>query len=149
MDKKICKNCLIEKSISSFYKKTTTKDKLMSVCKICHKSKSKRIKPSKITDSNNSNHYKIHRTTKEDYLLMYDMLKLIGYDYNNGDIHQQFINKWNYVLDKNMKYKKRPLSSMNAYLPDGSLNMDNKKNLRNIEKQNDKKNPNNKSGFFL
>ena len=113
----------------------------MSFCKICHQSKRKRIVPIKKIDSNNSNHYKIHRTTKEDYLLMYDMLKLIGYDYNNGDIHQQFISKWNYLLDMKMTYKKRPASSMNSYLPDGSINMENKKNLRNLEVQNSKKNP--------
>jgi len=141
MDKKLCKKCFMEKSVSNYYKSQTSKDKLMSHCKICHHQKTKKIKPSKTTDNSSPNMYRLYRTTKEDYALMYDMLKLIGYDISNGDIHQQFINKANDKFEFNLKYKKRGTNNMNAYLPDGSLNTDNKKNMRNIEAQNNKKNP--------
>jgi hypothetical protein len=50
----------------------------------------------------------------------------MGYDVNK-DVHQQFLDKWNPQSNKKMKYGKRSLNSMNAYLPNGEKNPKNKR----------------------
>jgi hypothetical protein len=66
----------------------------------------------------------IQGVSKEDYHSMYEFLRGIGYDVDGGDVHQQFLDKWNpHVKGKKMKYKKRTSSKLqNTYLPNGERN---------------------------
>jgi hypothetical protein len=51
----------------------------------------------------------------------------MGYDVN-GDVHQQFLDKWNAgIKGKPMKYKKRNGNSANIYLPNGEKNTQHKR----------------------
>jgi hypothetical protein len=145
MDKKVCRQCQIEKSIKNFYKVPKSNDGYRASCKLCNNKITTKKPKTDLDDDTTDNFYKITRMTKDDYKLMYAMLKLMGYDINNGDIHQQFLDKWNKDRVRPMKYKKRRADSLNLYLPDGSLNVDNKKHMRNLEYSRNKKTPDNLS----
>ena len=140
METKICKICFKKKTIENYYKTKSNKDGRMGVCKICRSDK-KKIDYQRNKDiSIPTNLVRLHRVSKKHYQVMYDLLKLLKYDIKDGDIHQQFINKWN-DEDVNMKYKERPKNSQNAFLPDGSINPNDLKNANNRKYVASKKNP--------
>jgi hypothetical protein len=125
---KKCKACHKEKSLNDFVKNKYAKTSgYLNVCKLCRKLKLKidrTIKDS--TSTIKTFPYKL-KPTKEDYASMYELLKRVGYDVDSGDIHEQFINKWNDKLDEKMVKKERHKNSLNHYLPNGDKNPDAKK----------------------
>jgi hypothetical protein len=126
MENKVCKACLIEKSISSFHSCRQCRDGKLNICKIC-KNQGRRVdKSDKIhifnkTWRNKSNDYNLRWTTKEDYEKMWILLKLIGYDIT-GNIHKQFVDKINLKINKPIKYRKKNQETQPRYLPNGQIN---------------------------
>lgn len=124
MEKMKCNACQIEKNITSFYKCKDCKNGVIKICKSCKLKgiKSKRrddyIHPFNLNFRNDeSSQISLANTTKEDYEQMYLVLKNMGYNIN-GDIHQQFIDKFNLQTDEPMNYKPRK-GRPNFYIPDG------------------------------
>ena len=62
--------------------------------------------------------------TKQDYMDMWEILSLMGYDLENPekDIHQQFLDKFNVYEKYPMKYRKRKHGFESYILPNGELN---------------------------
>jgi ribosomal protein L35 len=125
---KECKICKVIRPFKDYYSCLQCSDGKLGVCKICKKAgKTIRgesgaqhkfnIKWSKRDD----NFMRMSMVSKEDYRLMYEFLEGNGYDITK-DIHQQFLDKWNVVLKKPMKYKKRGSNSINSYLGNGQPN---------------------------
>lgn len=141
METKTCKACFIEKPLTDYYKSKTCKDGRFGVCKVCRNTKKKVIYDSQKLPEIDTKMFHLHRCTKKDYEGMYAMLKLLGYDSDNGDIHQQFIDKWSEETGRNIKYKERKPYNQNAYLPDGTINPLDKKNVNNRKYLDRKKNP--------
>lgn len=130
-EKKICKSCDIEKLITDFHLNPKMKSGRANVCKKCV-SLGKRItdpnKPSLQAqlkwDRLKEDKSRMSFVTVEDYLLMYEFIRLCGYD-TDKDVHQQFLDKWNpHVNGKPMKYKKRYGTGKNMFLPNGERNPD-------------------------
>ena len=141
METKTCKACFIEKPLTDYYKSKTCKDGRFGVCKVCRNAKKKVQYHREIEVVLDRNMFRLYRCTKKDYEGMYDLLKLIGYDFNDGDIHQQFIDKWSDETGRKIKYKERKPYNQNAYLPDGTLNPLDRKNANNRKYLDRKKNP--------
>jgi hypothetical protein len=124
---KKCKICNKNKSLNDFVKNKMMKSGYLNTCKLCRKLKLKIDR----TIKNSTSRTKIfpYRIVciKEDYASMYELLKRVGYDVDSGDIHEQFINKWNDKLDEKMVKKERDIKSFNHYLPNGDKNPDAKK----------------------
>ena len=129
MEKFECNACGIEKQKSSFYRCKNCKDEILRICKTCKLQgrHSQRVKE-KLHPFNQefrkseAKHYTLAGCTQEDYLQMYDIMKLMGYDVEKGDIAHQFLDRHNPNLKKPMKYKKREYNTENHFLPDGSVN---------------------------
>ena len=130
---KECKICKVIRPFKDYYSCLQCSDGKLGVCKICKKAgKTLRelnpkehkfnVKWSKRDDI----FMRMSMVTKEDYLLMYEFLKVCGYD-TTKDIAQQFIDKWNVGLKKPMKCKKRHSNSINSYLGNGEKNPEYKK----------------------
>ena len=137
-NRKICKACDIEKPVTDYHKNPKMKTGRANVCKKCV-ALGKRIRKENVSsieaqlkwDRIKEEKTRLSFVSKEDYLLMYEFLRGIGYD-TDGDIHQQFLDKWNpHVKGKLMKKKKRRSTSLNAYLPNGEFNPDRKTNKKN------------------
>jgi hypothetical protein len=129
METKICNACQIEKTIDSFYRCKGCHQGRATICKICKMQgkKSQKVKETlhpfnQEFRRSEKQHYTLAGCTLEDYLQMYDIMRLIGYDVEKGDIPQQFLDRHNPNLKKPMKYKKRDYKTENHYLPDGSIN---------------------------
>jgi hypothetical protein len=145
MENKICKACLKDKPIKEFYKTTAILDGYMNTCKKCKKEGRKIYReyptPSKFNieyAKSEESYGRLSPASPDDYRLLYDFLSSMGYDVN-GDVHQQFLDKWNpKVKGKQMKYKKRSLNSQNVYLPNGEKNLQHKR-YRSLDKE--EKNP--------
>jgi len=126
MEKKICKACLIEKSIDSFYRCKNCVNGRAGTCKIC-KQKGNKIVRDKIHPfnlmwrKNNTDFFSMNRVTKEDYVLMWQLLEKLGYD-TSKDVHQQFMDKVNSNQDKPLKIKKRAMGKQARWLANGELN---------------------------
>ena len=123
MEYKQCKACLKVKETTEFHKNNQYKDKFHPYCRICVSQGFKKhptLKKQSEKDFNKQNrlgdkgHYRIAagRYVKEDYRLMYELLKIIGYDIN-GDIHEQFLTRHNRNLKIPMKYKNRHYTNEN------------------------------------
>lgn len=124
-----CNACGIEKQRTSFYRCQKCKDGIMKICKVCkmqgRPSQKLKEKPHPFNQEfrrSEKHHYTLAGCTKEDYLQMYDLMRLMGYDFEKGDTHQQFLDRHNPKLKKPMKYKKRDYNTENHFLPDGSVN---------------------------
>jgi hypothetical protein len=125
---KICKACLIERPLTQFHKCKACKKQTVNVCKVC-KSKGRTVpkdeykKPKfnqkwSLTDDKLM---RLHGASKEDYLLMYEIIRTLGYN-PDGDVNQQFLDKWNKGLKKPMKRKIRDYKNQNYYLSNGEKN---------------------------
>ena len=137
-NRKICKACDIEKPVTDYHKNPKMRTGRANVCKKCV-ALGKRIRKENVSsieaqlkwDRIKEEKTRLSFVSKEDYLLMYEFLRGIGYD-TDGDIHQQFLDKWNpHVKGKLMKKKKRRSTSLNAYLPNGEVNPNKKTNKKN------------------
>ena len=119
---KICRACGLEKSVKSFPKANQSTG-YASRCKVC-KLKGNlipkvKIKTKKsIAEQRFEDIVRLDAPNAEDYKLMYDFLKSIGYDVTK-DVHKQFCKKYKLV------YKKRANQNLNSYLYDGSFNKEN------------------------
>lgn len=131
---RICKACDVEKPLNKFHSCKNCSQGTVGVCKVCKSKGLKVPKDYKVPKFNQNwsltddKLMHIHGVSKEDYLSMYEFLRGIGYDVEQ-DVHQQFLDKWNPVSKKRMKYKKRnELKSLNTYLPNGEKNPLKRKN---------------------
>ncbi len=122
MEKQICRKCHHELPITDFYTSKNMKSGYLTQCKLCWRERHKNPenKP-KSPDLMGLDDLRLYRLTKDDYKSLYELLDRIGYD-TTKDIHKQFIDKWNNKNDYKMIYGKRGASSINKYLPDGSIN---------------------------
>lgn len=127
MEKLICNACGVEKVLSSYYRCKECKHGVMKICKMCKLSGKTSQKADDYIHPFNldfrkteEQHYSLQGCTKEDYMEMYRILTLMGYDVNKGDIHRQFLDRYNPTLEKPMKYKKRK-GKLSFFLPDGSI----------------------------
>lgn len=132
-DKRICTVCNIEKSIESFYRCKGCRNGRVSICKIC-KQKGLKINKEHIIHPFNqmwrqpdTKFFSLAGVRKQEYDIMWDLLKQMGYD-TNKDIHQQFLDRYNPHLEKPMKYKKRSMSDKSQWFADGTKNL--QKNVR-------------------
>jgi hypothetical protein len=123
MEKIICNSCEVEKDITSFYKCKDCRDGVSKVCKMCRVQGKKSTKSDRTIHpfnikfrQNEESFYNMAGTTPKDYQQMWEILSLMNYNLE-GDIHLQFINKWNQTLLKPMKYKKK--NYITSFLPNG------------------------------
>lgn len=126
MEKIVCNACGVEKDIKSYYKCKECKYGVMKVCKLC---KNKGASSKKSDDyihpfnlefrKSEQSHFSLQGCTPQDYQMMYQILSLMGYNVSDGDIHQQFLDRFNPTLKTPMKYKKRK-GKQTTFLPDGS-----------------------------
>ena len=121
---RLCKECLIYKDETNFYKNPNYPQGLTYLCKPCfkkHKMKTKlekkqsRINKRDLKTLPDTRMARMTQCSKEDYLKMYEFLRCIGYD-PNGDIALQFSKKYGTV------YESRKIVNQNLYLPDGNKN---------------------------
>lgn len=120
---KICKTCKELLPIESFYNNKQSKDGKVGDCKDCRKQKYKLEKKyypkQKLSQIDlKSNFLQLKGISKEDYVIMWELIKSIRYDITK-DIHQQFIDRHNLLT-----YKKRNPKAITKYLYDGSINTD-------------------------
>jgi hypothetical protein len=139
---RICKACLMTKDIKDFYQRNDMKTGRLNVCKICKKIKKVVLPKPKLTEEDlryelEMKYIKLDVVTQQDYFTLYEVLKDIGYDIANGDIHQQFCDT------HNLKPKKRPAQHENAFLPSGERNEDYRAFQYNLEYRNKNKAKNN------
>ena len=118
METKKCLECKVERRITMFEKRYNQRDGRMSVCKLCYV-KNAKPEPDKIETWEKE--IKLGKPTKEDYASMYEFMSIIGYDVNK-DIQEQFIDKWNKVSPKKLKYRRRTTGNVSAYFADGTIN---------------------------
>jgi hypothetical protein len=126
MENKVCKACLIEKSISSFHACGNCRDGKLNICKICKNQGRKVDKSDKIHLFNRTwrakvDVYSLRWVTKDDYEKMWKLLQLMGYDIS-GDVHQQFLDKVNSQINCPIKYRKKNKETHPRYLPNGEFN---------------------------
>lgn len=124
---RICKACDIEKSLNDFHRCERCAQGRVSVCKIC-KSKGRTVPKDYKTPLFNlewrmsdDQYMRLHGASKDDFMTMYDIMRKCGYD-PEGDVNQQFLDKWNKGLKKPMKRKIRDYKNQNYYLPNGEKN---------------------------
>lgn len=127
MKTKVCKACLLEKTLDKFHKCPKCFEGTINICKIC-KSKGLKISRDYVKpkfniewSKNDAYIYRLNGVSQEDFRVMYEFLKGFGYDIHN-DIHQQFLDRWNPVSKKPIKYKERNYRNLNKYLSDGTKN---------------------------
>ena len=128
-EKKICKACGIEKPVTEYHKNPKMKTGRANVCKKCVALGVRITDPNKASVETQLKWEKLREDKSrlspakpEDYQVLYEFLTIMGYDVN-GDVHQQFLDKWNPgVKGRKMKYKKRNGNSANIYLPNGEKN---------------------------
>jgi len=120
MTHKKCNTCFKKKEIKHFYKLQVSPDGYANKCKQC-KVEGKKIpreykKPlfNKKFEQDDISHYSLDAPKKQDYLMMYEILKKIGYDITK-DIHSQFLTRHNKNLKVPMKYKRRLKYSLNRF----------------------------------
>jgi hypothetical protein len=135
-DKRICSICKIEKSIDSYYRCKGCKGGRNSICKLC-KQKGLKVNKDHIVHPFNQmwrqpeeKFFSLNGVKKEDYVLMWELLKNMGYDIDK-DIHQQFLDKHNKTRIKPMKYKKRAMKDKSQWFADGEKNPDKTVNIPN------------------
>jgi alanyl-tRNA synthetase len=128
MEKK-CYTCKKLLSIDFFYNNKLSKDGKLHDCKECRKQKSKSQKKyyprQNLSEINRrGNFLQLKGTTKEDHEMMYELCESMGYDPKNDSktIHEQFIEKWNIILTKPLRFKRRDHRSLTQYFYDGSIN---------------------------
>lgn len=104
---KICCSCNIEKNIDKFYRNSAFKDGYEKRCKVCKKTgKSCRKKTIK-KDKSKSGQLRLTNITEVDWIKMYELLEMMGYDLRSEQsIHQQFCLKYN-LITKNPYSKKK------------------------------------------
>lgn len=112
METKICRVCEVEKPLESFYKCAKCIQGRMPTCKICDLQGKKVEKEEKIHQFNldfrrkDEQHYILAGATPNDYEVMWEILGKMGYNCH-GDIHQQFLDRFNFKIDVPMEYKKK------------------------------------------
>jgi superfamily II helicase len=104
---KICKQCGLEKKLTSFYKNRNNKDGLQSSCKICANHNVKyyrhlRRENEELQDKFDGKTLSMIGAVKSDYCEMYSFLSKIGYNVEE-DIHLQFCEKWGITTPKQRK----------------------------------------------
>lgn len=126
---RICKACDVEKPLTQFHKCIRCSQGTVGVCKVC-KSKGRIVPKDYKTPQFNLNwkmpddqYMRLHGASKEDFMTMYEIMRICGYD-PDGDVNQQFLDKWNKVAKKPMKRKIRDYKNQNYYLPNGEKNPD-------------------------
>jgi hypothetical protein len=121
---KTCKTCNIDKPITEYYESKNVKSGRLNICKRCTKLKRRisDVKEPELRDTYDKNWFRLYGVNQDQYNSMYEFLRGLGYDCKNGDIHQQFLDKWNPKITKEMKPKKRPANSDNLYLCNGDVN---------------------------
>ena len=104
--KKICNNCMIEKEVTSFYKKKNAKDGLQTLCKICsyevqkeYQQIKKLEEPNKRKVKRDSKFLSLAGIRKEDYCNTYLLLSKMGYNVEL-DIYPQFMERWSLNVSK-------------------------------------------------
>lgn len=121
---RLCKQCLTYKDPSNFYKSDKYPDGKMYKCKICfyeYKIKPKsqrqqeRMEKIKLNTLPEVKMAKMTQCSKEDYELMYEFLRGVGYD-PTKNIASQFAEKWG------VQYKERKPQDQSYYLFDGNKN---------------------------
>jgi hypothetical protein len=109
--KKVCKNCGIEKDITSYYKKTAAPDGHQSVCKICTGIITNEYKQKRILENppvpvkkprQDPKELSLVGSCKSDYCAMYSAMGRLGYN-PEMDIHTQFMNKWGLKVSKSLR----------------------------------------------
>ena len=125
-ERKTCKTCFIEKPLTDYYESKNVKSGRLNICKKCSllNRRLKDVKEPELEDTYDKNWFRLYRVTEQDYRSMYEFLRGLGYDYKNGDIHQQFLDKWNTQIPTEMKPRKRPANSGSLYLGNGEINPD-------------------------
>lgn len=118
METKKCLECKVERRVTMFAKRYNQRDGRISVCKLCYV---KNAKPEPEKKESWENEIKLGKPTKEDYAAMYEFMAVIGYDVNK-DIQEQFIDKWNKVSQKKLKYRRRTTNNLSTYFVDGTMN---------------------------
>ena len=121
---RLCKECLIYKEESNFYKNPNYPQGLTYLCKPCfnkHKKKTKlekqqsRDRKNDLKNIPDTGMAKMTQCSKQDYKMMYEFLNTIGYD-PKQDIAKQFADKWK------VTYKKRERKDENLYNSEGKKN---------------------------
>lgn len=121
---RLCKECLIYKEESNFYKNPNYPQGLTYLCKPCfnkHKMKTKlqrqqeKMEKIKLHTLPEVQMARMTQCSKEDYKLMYEFLRGVGYDPTNN-IAKQFSEKWG------VSYKERKPKDNSYYLFDGKKN---------------------------
>ena len=119
METRICKACLKEKQLKDFYRHSG--ENYMSKCKRCFIDKVKIHKEKKSKKSLND-YMVLNGTSKQDYMVMYELMeRVFGVDLRH-DIHEQFIKRWEERYNVPIVKKKRLKYAINSFLPDGSHN---------------------------
>jgi hypothetical protein len=126
MEKKVCRACLIEKSMESFHSCKNCRNGKLNICKICktqgrNVDKSDKVHPFNKTWRSQNDIYSLRSASKEDYEKMWEILRLIGYD-TTGDVHRQFLDKINLNLKRPIKYRKKNKENQPRYLFNGEVN---------------------------
>lgn len=127
---KYCKACHQWKEIDEFWNNCGAKDGKEYRCKSCKKSGRMISRPPRketpIKKNNGGIHdfYSMGGVTKGDYMEMYRVLSLLGYDVTQSKktIHEQFVDKLNKEKNLNLPYRKRTKKEISRFLFDGSIN---------------------------
>lgn len=111
----VCCACYQEKPIESFSisGKNQRRNKRCKICVLTYKQK---YPPKQKLDAPNYSFLQLKGVVKEDYVMMYKLMLVMGFDVTK-DIHQQFIDRHNLLV-----YKKRESRSITKYLYDGTFN---------------------------
>jgi hypothetical protein len=133
MEQKICKTCEVSKPLNQYYSCKNCNGGLQGSCKMCilNKRVAKKRAEGKIHPFNKEfrksedAHFSMAGCTPRDYRDMWEILSLMGYDVW-GDVHQQFLDKFNLYEKKPMKYQKRKRGFESYILPNGEVNPDSK-----------------------
>jgi hypothetical protein len=133
-EKKVCKACDVEKPVTDYHKNPKMKSGRANTCKRCVALGKRITDPNRATvemqlkwERLREDKSRLSPANPDDYRVLYEFLSIMGYDVN-GDVHQQFLDKWNATSKKKpMKYKRRSLNSQNVYLPNGEKNPQHKR----------------------
>jgi hypothetical protein len=124
---KLCRTCEMELPIRNFYKSKSNQGGYHYSCRLCM-SEDRRIRRREQKGSNlsyvrNKSDIYLGHTTQKDFNDMYDFLSKIGYNIE-GDIHQQFLDKYNSRFKRPIEYKERNKWDQNLFLSNGQKNPD-------------------------